>query len=768
MKTLIRPRLSRALALALAACVIGWVGPADAEEAPVEWDRTLARLESELPRLDERDSSSLARFALEIVSLAQDVEAWIAAHPEIDLPSAAAPPLAASRSDTVGVEALAVALARLKARISTVRASAGDSPLARPFHLGVVEVTVTADVAARASAVTVLDADQLWRHDRRVVASALDLATGVTLTRAGSRNEASVSVRGFDLRQVPLYVDGIPVYVPYDGYVDLDRLVTSDLAEVRLTKGFSSVLYGPNALGGTVNLVTRQPRSAFEGDAGASLHSARASTAHANLGSRLESWYLQASGSRLAADGYPLSRAFVPTTAEDGGLRENARRDDSKLSLKTAWTPNSRNEYSLSYVRQRGEKGNPPYAGDDPRVRVRYWRWPYVNQDSLYFISTSPLGERLRMKARAYYDAYENALFSYDDASYATQSRPLAFRSYYDDDTVGASSELTARLGRHTLSGALHIKQDVHREHNEGEPIRRFEDRVASLAIEDVLRLGARVSAIAGLSFDHLHNLRADDFQNGKVGSLPGADSQGVNPQLAVGFQPFDDGAFRLSIARRTRLPSLKARYSYRLGRAIPNPDLQPEQSLNLEAAFQGALFGAASLTAAVFHSRISEMAQAVVVEPNVTQLRNVGDVNHTGFEIELGSRTPGRLEARVGYSFLHRQNRTDPPVPLVDTPKHKLFAAAQLRPTRALAIVGSLRWDSGRLSQNDAGRVDALRGSATIDLKASFLPTPSLTVEAGVTNLLDESYVLAEGYPEPGRTLAVNLRYRWSKRHRR
>jgi iron complex outermembrane receptor protein len=158
-------------------------------------------------------------------------------------------------------------------------------------------------------------------------------------------------------------------------------------------------------------------------------------------------------------------------------------------------------------------------------------------------------------------------------------------------------------------------------------------------------------------------------------------------------------------------------------------------------------------------------MAQAVVVAPNVSQLRNVGDVNHTGFEIELGNRTPSRLEARVGYSFLHRQNRTDPPVPLVDTPRHKLFAVAQFRPNRALAVVGSLRWDSGRLSQNDAGRVDTLPGSATIDLKVSFLPKPNLTVEASVTNLLDESYVLAEGFPEPGRSVGVNLRYRWSKR---
>jgi iron complex outermembrane receptor protein len=42
--------------------------------------------------------------------------------------------------------------------------------------------------------------------------------------------------------------------VPYDGYVDLDRFVTGDLAEVRVTEGMTSVLIGPDALGGMIDL----------------------------------------------------------------------------------------------------------------------------------------------------------------------------------------------------------------------------------------------------------------------------------------------------------------------------------------------------------------------------------------------------------------------------------------------------------------------------------------------------------------------------------
>ena len=81
----------------------------------------------------------------------------------------------------------------------------------------------------------------------------------MSFTRIGSRNETTVYVRGFDMRQVPLFIDGIPIYTPYDGYADLGRFTTFDVAEVRVSKGFASVLYGPNALGGAINIVSRRP-----------------------------------------------------------------------------------------------------------------------------------------------------------------------------------------------------------------------------------------------------------------------------------------------------------------------------------------------------------------------------------------------------------------------------------------------------------------------------------------------------------------------------
>jgi len=113
---------------------------------------------------------------------------------------------------------------------------------------------------------SVVTRDAMQTYNRETVGDAVNLLSGVTVS-TNLRNEQTVYLRGYDSRQVPLFIDGIPVYVPYDGYVDFGRFGTADLAAIQVAKGFSSVVYGPNTLGGAINLISRKPVKAFEGDA---------------------------------------------------------------------------------------------------------------------------------------------------------------------------------------------------------------------------------------------------------------------------------------------------------------------------------------------------------------------------------------------------------------------------------------------------------------------------------------------------------------------
>jgi iron complex outermembrane recepter protein len=109
--------------------------------------------------------------------------------------------------------------------------------LQKIYPLG--EVKISAKVAK-----TTVDAAEMQKYNAKDVSSALRTLPSLVFSENGSRNESTVYLRGFDIRSVPVFMDGIPVYVPYDGYVDLARFTTYDLARIDVAKGFSSMTYG--------------------------------------------------------------------------------------------------------------------------------------------------------------------------------------------------------------------------------------------------------------------------------------------------------------------------------------------------------------------------------------------------------------------------------------------------------------------------------------------------------------------------------------------
>lgn len=308
------------------------------------------------------------------------------------------------------------------------------------FTLGSIEVIDVAGSRQTGWATpfqATLQAAELRRFERNDLASALSLLPGVSVQNLGARSEKLVYIRGFNSRQVPLFIDGVPVYVPYDGNFDLSRLLTFDVAEIAVSKGYSSVLYGANTLGGSINVVSRRPRPGLH----ASLRSGfwfdqdgqeASRNHHLALESAQGSWYLQSALSFSEQDHFRLPGDFRPTANEDGGKRENSDTRDLKLALKLGYTPNATDEYAVSYQRQEGEKNTPPYAGS-ANLAARFWRWPQYDKESLYFISRTALGGTEYVRTRVYYDTFDNLLRSFDNASHTTQNRPFAFNSVYDD-----------------------------------------------------------------------------------------------------------------------------------------------------------------------------------------------------------------------------------------------------------------------------------------------------------------------------------------------
>src|SRR5262249_31287068 len=238
---------------------------------------------------------------------------------------------------------------------------------------GRVEVTVSATITAPSPVTDSVDQLEIRNLNLTTAAKALDYLPGVSIQHIPTnRNEAGIMVRGFSTRgQVPLYLDGIPISVPYDGYVDFNRFLTSDIGEVQVARGYSSPLLGPNALGGTINLVTQAPTKKVNVDALIGTGSGDTLLSSLRLGSRWRRFFFQGSIDWSQSRFIPLSGDFqvlqyrnLPDVVMTDRLNHSWSRDE-KFSGRIGWTPRTGDEYVFSFINLKGQKGVPLYQGPD-------------------------------------------------------------------------------------------------------------------------------------------------------------------------------------------------------------------------------------------------------------------------------------------------------------------------------------------------------------------------------------------------------------------
>jgi iron complex outermembrane receptor protein len=660
--------------------------------------------------------------------------------------------------------------------------AAASAPASGSFDLGTVEVIGLRESATTALATDTLQADELAAKHRDNLAAALDLVPGLSSQSTGQRHERLISVRGFTSRQVPLYIDGVPVYVPYDGNVDLARFGVDYVSEIVVSKGLASLLYGPNILGGAINIVSRKPVRSFEASARAAREvDDRFDSVEKRVGGSVGgihgNWYAHITASHAESDGYRLPGSFVPVAAEDGGRRDNAASRDSVISAKLGYTPDADNEFALSYYRQHGAKQNPAYAGSYLRsntrpdgMRPRYWRWPYWNKESVYFVARNAVTPQGTLRWRVFHDAFRNAIDSFDDATYTTQTRPYAFdHSHYDDYTWGGNVDFEWRWGAaHLTRLATHYRQDVHREAQNApvKPMERMAIPTYDIAIEHVWRPSGTLTITP--SYSHMIQpgrtawLYASDA--GAFHGVPTNPSSADNAQLLASYRLGDSRSLIAGVSRKTRFPTIKERFSGGMGTAVPNPDLRPETAMHYELGYehQG---GNWSDRLALFESRLQDAIQSVEVAPILcsippcSQLQNVTKQRNRGFEVSGHYAPIATLELAGQLSLVDIANLSSPGVRPTGTPRYKYQLAADWNFLPRWHLRANGRHESERYSNSTGTRI---AGSYTLaDAFLRFEPLEQTGVDLGVRNATDTLYAYDEGYYEAGRSWLLQLDWR-------
>ncbi len=436
---------------------------------------------------------------------------------------------------------------------------------------------------------------------------------------------ANLAIRGIDGARVLILIDGEPTVGAMLENRDLSRISTVAADHIEVVKGPMSSLYGSDALGGVVNVITRDPTGPLALDGRVHLGS---------MGRRDAQLSAQAGG--------PVSFRFTGAWREQARVASAAWADDAlsrvwdvRATGRIAATPTLaiRTDVNLLRERQRWRVSSDGFNGFNDNTGATGWAEIRWQQD------------RNILRSRVYLERYEH-LFRQ-----ARSPHPLA------SDTAPAQSEWMAKasLGWSGMLGGQAWDAGVDLSHRAIES----PGKVAGVVADDMAEGYLQVGITAG---DLLITPAARLSWNSRWG-------EAVTPNLAAAWTASDRVRIRGGVGRGYRGPSFKellwdfpnptAGYMLR-----GNPDLRPERSWQVSGGVTWAVGGGLSLDAEAYHNTLRdliELADFGFDPPSGLirySARNVSRAMTQG--LELGLRWTRRTtDIAIGYNFLDTEDRS-------------------------------------------------------------------------------------------------------------
>ncbi|HSG47002.1 MAG TPA: TonB-dependent receptor, partial [Longimicrobiales bacterium] len=593
--------------------------------------------------------------------------------------------------------------------------------------------------------------------------------------RTNSRGEAEVTVRGSESRQVAVLVDGVPLTLGWDARTDVSVLPVGAVSDVTVVRGLSTLLHGPNVLGGVVEMsVGRGER--YPADA-----SLTASAGFDNVGGYGTSvtgetpfgtgggqGMIRAGASYRDSRGFPLPDGVTEPVPADDDLRLNtdANTVNGFVAMRHRWDGGTWG--SMSAASFRAERGIGAELGsDDPRL----WRYPDIRRSILALSGgtgqrTTPWGEG-DLEASLGVDVGTTEINSYATRAY----------DEIDGTEVGDHRTVTLRLlGDHTLGSRADLRasytlSDIHHELSEdrGAPA-EYQQRLMSLAGETILRLHEGYdSAIRALrltvggAWD-----RGTTPKTGGLPSLGTLDDWGARVGLSALLS--DGGTLlHLGASRRGRFPALRETYAESLNLFIPNPDLEPEHLVSLEGGVTTRL-GEGELQVVGFRNELSGAIRRITFPDGMRQRVNSDELTSTGLEI-LVSQTFGPLG--VGADLTLQQVKLTDPGSAASTepenmPEQAGSAWVRFPLVAGVSAMAEAEYTGSQFCQDpDTGADVKLDGGTWLngsvsrvwDLSSSRNLGSRLETQVSATNLGDTALYDQCGLPRAGRMLQFQVR---------
>jgi len=670
---------------------------------------------------------------------------------------------------------------------SWVAAAENDDADYQEYTLGEIVVREKASTVRDIAISNEITPDDFEAVNAESVADALMYVPGVQVVYS-PKGAANFSIHGFDQNRILTLIDGVPYYETKYGGMDLNQIGLASVARIDVIKGAPSVLYGPNALGGAVNIITKKATetphlsATVEYGLDGIEDAYKASVSHGMKRGMLNYWL---SYSRREWDSWDLSDDFDPRVGqirrrpggtqdaiiEDGGERLNSDYQSDSLWAKVGIEPSAATEVYLNFHYITTEKGASPNI-DTVNVFTDFSQFARITAYDDWGVDLSAehaFNDRFNLQTKVYYHDHEDEYTSYSDQTYADA---IAL-STYKDSIIGGMLLGDYKLADwNTLRSSLHYKKDVHEQRDiESLPFAKSAAYTGSIGLEnESTLLAGKLSVVPGISYDWFDVTEAEeDPENDGNLVHPGTPktTDEFNPMIGTTYLLTDSVQLFGSVAKKTRFPTLSQLYSGDL----PNLDLKAETAINYTVGAAWTWDDVLKLSVAPFFHDISDYITRDV-PPSVnpfSQYLNYEEVEMKGVETEA-SITPIRdLLLKLGFMANQASNKSSGRITddVPDVPEYTFnFGIQYILP----GIRTRLNWTTlyigesyGQLPTPEDPDLEVIKNDDYLLYNARVSQPfwhEHLEVFLSAENLLDEDYEPIRSLPAPGRRIWLGLTY--------
>ena len=531
---------------------------------------------------------------------------------------------------------------------------------------------------------------------------------GVTGYGVSSGAAGAISLRGFGAGsgRVAILIDGHPQFESIYGHPVADEYLAAGAARVEVSRGAASVLYGSNAMGGAINIITRQ--SVRDGnELNVKLMGGSYGTLRGNVTDLYQRgrFSMTASVSVDRTAGHRVNSAFNSI----GGMI------NAGYQISDVWKAKARVSLSDAYSQNPGPVSAPMLDGTANTIR------------GMAGLALENRGERLSGAVDLFYNWGNHII---NDGH--TADKPAQEYLFHGTDfTAGltAYETLSTWEGNALTAGLdlLYYGGNAYRN-----PVKEIYADHKCLNEQAVYLLDKQtfgpVTLSAGLRVDR-HSAYGLEWI----------------PQFGATWTPATGTTVKLSASKGFRMPNMRELYMY----AVANEALLPEKAWSYDFTVgQHFLDGRLNVEASAFYTKGSNIIEVNVVD-GVRQNRNVGAFANAGAEFAADWKVTEDLSFNGNYSFLHMEKI------YTGAPVHKAWLGGSWTPGRFGLTLGAMGISGLYLTTGENART-----AQYVDLKArlSYRVTKGLELFVRGANLLNRSYETMDGFPEPGITVLGGL----------